>query len=124
MPKRIVWPTMMHEPDSGPPCIHLTGTMPHTITVDRVAVARLNFQPRITPHPHPVIAARRGNTLILSVHLVGPLGIRHPHRGMNRRRDRRLTHHWYFDLIEAADDPRILIAVQRINTHHQEVVDA
>lgn len=106
-------PTQIHEPDRGGPCVHLLGEMPRVIAVDRESVGRLNFQPRFTRPPQPVIAARRGDTLILSVDMLGPLATRHPNRGM-KDADRRVTHHWYFDLVECADDPNILTGVQRI----------
>lgn len=101
-------PTQAHEPDCGGTCIHLIGDMPHIITLNREAVSRLNFQPRITAAPQPVIAARHGNLLVLSVHMIGPLATRHRGRGMNG--DRRVTHHWYFELTEY-DGGRV-IAVQ------------
>jgi hypothetical protein len=104
-------PTAIHEPDVGMHCVHLIGVMPRAIMVDRGAVGRLNFQPRVMSGPQPVIAARRGDTLILSVDMVGRLGNYHPRRGTNG--DRRLTHHWYFDLYEDPDDPRFLFAVRQ-----------
>jgi len=90
-------PTMMH--DVGLPCIHLVATMPRVIVVSRGPVKRLNFQPRITCEPRPVIASRRGNVLILSVDLIGPLGTVHPAR--TKTRDYRLTHRWFFELVDA-----------------------
>lgn len=101
-------PTLIHEPDCGMPCVHLVGEMPSRIIVDRAAVGRLNFQPRITRPPQPVIAARRGDTLILSVNMLGKLD--RSHAGQQRHH---LTQHWYFDLAENPDNPATLIAVQR-----------
>lgn len=38
-------------------------TPPDTLILDRAAVGRLNFQPRVCPAPMPCIAARVGDVL-------------------------------------------------------------
>lgn len=121
-------PTLIHEPDMGRPCVHLVGTMPKVICVCRAPVERLNFQPRFAAEPilprgrdwstvRPgVIAARRGDLLILSVELIGPIEMRHPHRGKgtpNNPVDQRIQHHWRYALHDVEDDPDILIAVRQ-----------
>jgi hypothetical protein len=96
-------PTLIHEPDVGRPCVHLLASMPQRLHVSRAAVARLSFQPRYMLAPQPVIAARRGDTLILSVDLLGPLSGRHPRRGGSAC-DCRVKHHWHFDLAAGPGD--------------------
>lgn len=97
-------PTVLHDPAPSPLCVHLVGTMPSTIVVDRGAVSRLNFQLRFTRGPQPVLAARRGNILVLAVNLVGPLHAPHPSRGRDCA-DHRVHHRWYFELAEIDGDP-------------------
>lgn len=97
-------PTVLHDPAPSPLCVHLVGPMPNAIVVDRAAVSRLNFQLRFTRGPQPVLAARRGNILVLAVNLVGPLHAPHPSRGRDCA-DHRLRHRWYFELAKIDGDP-------------------
>jgi hypothetical protein len=106
--------TVMHD-DYARACVHLTGPMPWIFLVRRRPVEQLNFQPRLVSDRgrRPIIAARNGSTLTLSVDLIGPLCMTHPHRG-SRIRDNRAVNHWYFTLTEIDDDddythrPRLL----------------
>lgn len=111
--------TVMHD-DYARACVHLTGPMPRIFLVRRRPVEQLNFQPRIISDRgrHPIIAARNYSTLTLSVDLIGPISMTHPHRGSSRTRDNRVFNHWHFTLTEIEDDdeyahrPRLL-AVQK-----------
>lgn len=120
-------PTLIHEPDNGRPCVHMAGKMPNVIAVCRVRVERLNFQPRFAADPvrvaanistvRPgVIAARHGDTLILSAELIGPIDMKHPPRGArtakNVLQDQRIRHHWRYTLHDVDDDTDVLLAVR------------
>jgi len=96
--------TVMHQPDPTRPCVHLIGPMPRIFLVRRKVVDQLNFQPRImsTHGQRAIIAARTDNILTLSVDLIGPLDVRHPHRG-TKNRDNRVFNHWQFTLNEIDD---------------------
>jgi len=107
------FPATASHDDGARPCIHLLGRMPRIILVSAAPVLALNFQPRIcsTFGPHPIIAARTGSVLTLSVDIIGPIRTTHPNRG-RRIRDHRIFHHWRFVLNEIADDPQRLLAVR------------
>lgn len=106
--------TALHEPGNVRPCVHLLSAMPRIMVVARGPVERLNFQPRIVSKlgRNAIIAARTDDILTLSVDLIGPLEMRHPHRGRGQHRDHRILHHWRFELRELNGRPDRLLAVQ------------
>lgn len=49
----------------GRTMISLTGQPPRILVLNREAIARLNFQPRVCPPPQPCIASRHGDIVTI-----------------------------------------------------------
>lgn len=91
----------------GRACVHLlTPTPPDAIAVNRGAIHRLNWQPRIIHHGWPCIAARTHHTLTLSFDVIGSTDI--PHFDVASHRPR---YRFNYQLTEHPDNPDLLIAV-------------
>jgi hypothetical protein len=110
MPTRLN--TAAHHHGPGRPCVHLLSPLPETILLNRDAVARLNFQPRIIASD-ALIAARRGNVLILSFDVIGTVHARHPKRGA-RDPDPGVHNHFRYVLCPDPDSENLLLAVTEI----------
>jgi hypothetical protein len=90
----------VHRSNRSRPCVHLLGELPAVVLLRRDALGRLNFQPRITAEPSPVIAARAGAVLAVSFDCIGPMTHRSAHHGLP---DGRLRHTFRYklDAVEA-----------------------
>lgn len=76
------------------PCVHLlSDTIPMLVLFSRDTLAGLNFQPRITAKPSPVIASRTGDILTISFDHIGPILAR-----SHIRRDGRPRHTYRYQL--------------------------
>jgi hypothetical protein len=111
-PKPGVLRTDFHDPDLGRPCVHLLDKPPAAFVVNRAAVGRLNFQPRVITRGVPCIASRIGDVLVLDFDVVGPVDLPHPHRGGAKSKHQR-KQRWRYTLQPVDDNPDVLLAVQQ-----------
>lgn len=95
----------IHRPDNNRACLHLIGDAPASFLLSRMAVSRLNFQPRVCTGPSPCIASRSGEVLTIEFDTSGPVN--------NRSHRKRVTPLRYrYQLHAVAQSPDIVVAVK------------
>lgn len=101
--RESVW-SVVHEPGSRP-CVHLLADAPPPmLMLDRTAVGRLNFQPRVCPAPMACIASRIGDILTIAFDTAGPI------YGGASHAPKRTTLRWHYHL-NPTDTPDVVAAV-------------